>query len=271
MTTPPLSYDRVASIYDATRGWPPEVAAQIGAGLYDLLAPGARPGAPPRVIEIGAGSGRVLAPLVARGAWAVGADVSLEMLRRLQEKQRALGAAAPLYAVLANAHHLPFPAATFDAGLLVHILHLVGDWATVLDELIRVVRPGGPLLFGLDEGDPGEHRAIDARWQELIEDAGGTPKRSEREITTAAAIAHLAARGYTAHEHILARWTETRPLAATIEQLRGRYFSSSWYLPDAVLHPAADRLAAELLARYGSLDHPLSRAHWFRVVVTSSE
>jgi SAM-dependent methyltransferase len=222
-------------------------------------------------VEVGAGSGRVLAPLVALGAWAVGADVSAEMLRLLLEKQRAVGEAVPLYGVLASAHHLPFPAAAFDAGLLVHILHLVGDWAAALDEVIRVVHPGGSLLFGLDEGDPGEHRALDARWQELIEEAGGTPRSSGRETVTAAAIAHLAARGYTAQEHILARWTETRRLAETLEQLRGRYFSSSWYLPDAVLHPAADRLAAELTARYGSLDHPLSRTHWFRVVVMRNE
>src|SRR5215212_9953392 len=101
MTTPPLSYDRVAGIYDATRGWPPEVTAQIGASLYNLLAPAARSGTP-RVVEVGAGSGRVLAPLVARGAWAVGADVSPEMLRLLRQKGRALDAAAPLYAVLAD-------------------------------------------------------------------------------------------------------------------------------------------------------------------------
>ena len=271
MTTPPLSYDRVATIYDQTRGWPPEVAAQIGAGLYNLLLPAARPGAPPRVVEVGAGSGRVLAPLVARGAWAVGADVSVEMLHLMQQKGRAVGAATPLYAVLAGVHHLPFPAATFDAGLLVHILHLVGDWAAALDELIRVVRPGGPLVFGLDEGDPSEHRALDARWQQLLEEAGGAPQRSERETTTTAAIAHLAARGYTAQEHILARWTETRPLAETVERLRGRYFSSSWNLPDAVLYPAADRLTAELIAHYGTLDHLLSRTRWFRVVVTRNE
>src|SRR3954447_5133962 len=69
-------YDHIAPIYDATRGWPPEVAAQIGAGIYDLLAPAARPGAPLRVLEVGAGTGRALAPLVAQGAWGVGLDVS---------------------------------------------------------------------------------------------------------------------------------------------------------------------------------------------------
>jgi SAM-dependent methyltransferase len=270
VSTPPLPYDRVAAVYDATRGWPPEVAARIGAGLYALLAPAARPGAP-RVVEVGAGSGRALAPLAARGAWAVGADVSTEMLRLLLEKRRALPAPAPLYAVRADAHHLPFPAAAFDAGLLVHILHLVGDWAAALEELIRVVRPGGPLLLGLDEGDPGAYRAIDARWQELIEEAGGAPRRNDRETVTAAAVAHLAARGYTAQEHILARWTETRPLAETVERLRARCFPSSWHLPDAVLEPAAARLTAELVARYGSLDHTLSRECWFRVVVTSDQ
>src|SRR5690242_7251584 len=71
------TFDHIAPLYDATRGWPPHVASQIGAGLYALLAPAAQPGAAVRVVEVGAGTGRALAPLVAQGAWGVGLDMSL--------------------------------------------------------------------------------------------------------------------------------------------------------------------------------------------------
>ncbi|HMA38301.1 MAG TPA: methyltransferase domain-containing protein [Chloroflexia bacterium] len=265
---PPPRYDQIAAGYDATRNWPPAVAAAIGAGLAGLLADWAAPGQPLRVLEIGAGTGRVLAPLAAQGAWAVGLDIAPGMLHLLQAKRPAAGQGA-LHAVLGDAAQLPFPDAGFDAGVLVHILHLVDDWPAVLDEVGRVVRPGGGLVCGLDEQQPGDDDWIEARWAQLVADAGGALPPSQRETITAAAIAHLAARGHAIRDVVLAQWTAARTPADVLQRYRDRCLATSWDLPDAVLAPALACLTDELRAHYGSLDTPLPRARSFRVTLAT--
>jgi ubiquinone/menaquinone biosynthesis C-methylase UbiE len=53
------NFDRVADIYDATRGFSPAVEAGIGEGLAGIL----RANAPaPCVLEVGVGSGRIAVP-----------------------------------------------------------------------------------------------------------------------------------------------------------------------------------------------------------------
>ena len=264
---PPPRYDQVAAQYDATRGWPPAVAAAIGRGLHTLLAAYARPGRPPRVLEVGAGTGRVLAPLAAAGAWAVGLDVSPGMLRLLQAKAAGLADGGGLHPVLADAHRLPFPATAFDAAVLVHILHLVGAWPPVLVELGRVVRPGGVLALGLDEGQPGEAAWIGQRWAAIVGTSAAAPPEGKREAVTTAAVEWLKADGYRVEEEILARWTETQTPRDFLHRYRDRLFSDAWDLPDAVLQPALAHLTAELTARYADLDRPLPRPRWFRVMI----
>ncbi|HUS16082.1 MAG TPA: methyltransferase domain-containing protein [Chloroflexia bacterium] len=231
------------------------------------MAPTAQTRHPPRVLEIGAGTGRVLAPLAAAGAWAVGADLSMAMLRRLQTKQPAGGAGA-LCAVLSDAHHLPFATGAFDAAVLVHILHLVGPWEPVLAAAQRVVRPGGLLVLGLDEQAPAADDWIERRWVVLVTAAGSGVPPPMREAATRAAVAWLRATGYTMDDAILARWTEHTTPAAILRHHRERAFGTSRDLPQAVLDTALAQLQAELLAAYGSLDAILAHDRAFRVYWT---
>jgi SAM-dependent methyltransferase len=261
----PAQYDSLAAGYDATRGWPLGVAATIGAGLAGLLAPYRREARPLCVLEVGAGTGRVLAPLAAQGAWTVGLDISMEMLRRLQAKAPAPATGGALYAVSGDAQRLPFPPGAFDAGLLVHILHLVGDWPPVLAATRRAVRPGGPLVLGLDEQVSGEDAWIGGRWAAHVVAAGGWVPTNRRDSVTAEALAALRAEGATLREVVLAEWTETLTVGQRLVQYRDRCFAASWDQPDAVLPPALAGLESDLRARYGSLDTPIARARSFRV------
>ena len=265
---PVRNFDRVADIYDQTRGWPPDVATQIGAGLYALLAPFAQ-GERVRVVEVGAGTGRVLGPLAAHPVWAVGVDVSAGMLRQLGEKVAAGGGAGRAYPVLGDVRALPLADAQFDAGVFVHILHLVTPWEAVLAEVRRVVRPGGAFAFGYDDTQPGEAEWIETRWDELIGGPKDEPPGHIRKAPVAADV--LAADGYAVSEHILARWTSTTTPARYLHYRRNRWYSASWSIPDAVLFPAADQLEAELRDRYGDLDTPLSRSAEFHVLLAQRE
>jgi ubiquinone/menaquinone biosynthesis C-methylase UbiE len=264
---PGQNFDRAAGIYDATRGWPPGVAAQIGAGLYQALAPFAQPGQRLRVIEAGAGTGRVLLPLAEAGAWTTGVDISAGMLGVLREKAAAANRSDAVRVVRGDASRLPFAAASFDAGLVVHVLHLVDAWPPVLAEIERIVRPGGALAFGRDEHDDQGETWLDTQWTARLAEAGWAPQERSRSAITTDAAKLLAAAGYTMREMVLATWTTERTPESYLRTLRDRCFSSTWNVPDAVLQPAVARLTEDILDYYGRLDLALPRHNQFRLIL----
>jgi SAM-dependent methyltransferase len=94
-------------------------------------------------LEIGVGTGLIALPLVASGFRVVGVDASAAMLSRLLEKG---GGRPPLGLARADALALPFVDASFGAGLLFHVLHLIPDWEAALEEVARVIRRPGLVV-----------------------------------------------------------------------------------------------------------------------------
>jgi ubiquinone/menaquinone biosynthesis C-methylase UbiE len=95
-----------------------------------------------RVLEVGAGTGLNL------GRYSPGAEVvALEpeptMARKASARARA--AAVPVRVVRGVAEALPFPDRTFDAVVACYVLCSVSDQAKAIDELRRVLRPGGEI------------------------------------------------------------------------------------------------------------------------------
>jgi ubiquinone/menaquinone biosynthesis C-methylase UbiE len=98
-----------------------------------------------RVIEIGAGNGLNF-PLYPD---AVGEVVALEPEAFLRDRAREAAAKAPVKVrvVDGTAEDLPATDASFDAGVASLVLCSVFDQAQALQELYRVIRPGGELRF----------------------------------------------------------------------------------------------------------------------------
>jgi demethylmenaquinone methyltransferase/2-methoxy-6-polyprenyl-1,4-benzoquinol methylase len=92
------------------------------------------------VLDLGAGTGVSTAELARSGAYAVGADLSLGMLR----VGRATRPDVPLLA--GDALALPFADRTFDAVTISFALRNVTDVDAALVELARVTKPGGRLV-----------------------------------------------------------------------------------------------------------------------------
>ncbi len=133
------SFDRVAHVYDQTRGLPPEAERAIADGIAAAL------GDAKNLLEVGIGTGRMAAPLAARGVHVTGIDISAAMLAVLRGKRTDIDV------ILAEGARPPFRAGSFDAALFVHILHLVPDAQATVRAALRVVRPGGLLVSGADD------------------------------------------------------------------------------------------------------------------------
>jgi ubiquinone/menaquinone biosynthesis C-methylase UbiE len=105
------------------------------------LSPGAR------VLDLGCGTGadtRRLAALVGPDGEAVGIDASASMIS--VARQRVEGTGLPLSFHVGDAMQLDLPTDSFDAVRCERLLIHVPDPATVLDEMVRVVRPGGRIV-----------------------------------------------------------------------------------------------------------------------------
>jgi SAM-dependent methyltransferase len=124
-------YSRQALAYDTTRGASPSVLAPLRRALAG--APGAQ------LADIGGGTGNYALALAGEGWQPTVVDRSVQMLRQAGAKG--------LRTVRANAMRLPFADASFDAAMLVSMLHHVEDPARALAEAKRVLRPGGHLAL----------------------------------------------------------------------------------------------------------------------------
>lgn len=146
-----VSFDRAAAYYDQTRSLPDDLMEVL---VTRLVAELPRDG---RCLEIGIGTGRIALPVMQRGIDVIGVDISMEMLRRLREKS---GSRTPPIAI-ADATRLPFADGTFAGAIAAHVLHLIPAWRVALDELQRVVRPGGVVLASRAGGTRSE-------WQRAV-------------------------------------------------------------------------------------------------------
>lgn len=135
-----VSFDRAASYYDATRGFPAGVENQVA----EMIAETGQLTPTSRVLEIGVGTGRIALPLANHVGGMYGIDIAPEMLNILRQKQQN----EPLYVTWGDASRLPFPDHSFDAAVDVHVFHLIPTWREVLTELQRVLKPNAQLLHG---------------------------------------------------------------------------------------------------------------------------
>jgi SAM-dependent methyltransferase len=108
-----------------------------------------------RLLDVGIGSGADL-PLLARAApagvevW--GVDLAPGMLRLGRDRARALGMAVRM--LLADAHALPFPDASFDRVLHVGATNSFRDPRRAVAEMARVAKPGAPIVIVDERLDP---------------------------------------------------------------------------------------------------------------------
>jgi phosphatidylethanolamine/phosphatidyl-N-methylethanolamine N-methyltransferase len=101
---------------------------------------------PRRVLDVGVGTGLEL-PMIDPAIRIVGVDLSEPMLRRCQKRVREGDLASVDGLVVMDALQLAFPDGCFDAAVAPYVLTVAPDPVRMLDELMRVVRPGGEIVL----------------------------------------------------------------------------------------------------------------------------
>jgi len=126
--------------YDAVAGWYDAEFATTELGLsarrivLRLLGDG-----PGRLLDAGCGGGAHARAFAERGWEVTGVDVSPAQLELARERG--------IDAVEADAAALPFEDASFDGAVSMFTHTDVEDFAAVVSELGRVLRPGAPLVY----------------------------------------------------------------------------------------------------------------------------
>jgi ubiquinone/menaquinone biosynthesis C-methylase UbiE len=235
-----VSFDRAAALYDRTRVTDPRALAET----VDLLERELASHGP--ILEIGVGTGALAIPVAERGIRVFGVDVSLPMLAQL----RAKPGAGLVSVVAGDATQLPFREHSFGGAWARWVLHLIPRWRAVVDELCRVVAPGGPIVL-----EPGGYRGewLDI-WQRVEAELGPAVRHVGLDVHErgfADLDEAFAVHGAPPTELPSVRAATRSTLARFLEQARERSFSWTWRVDERALGPAIDRVEAWAHERYG--------------------
>ena len=195
-----------------------------------------------KVLDIGCGTGRLTIPLQEKAQAEVwGLDLSAEMLEQAKQKKGA----ETIHWILGDAQALPFPDRFFDLTFMCLVLHHIEDKARAIEEMYRVLKPGGRSLiwtvshqqikdFLLNEFFPSLQRIDLGRFLPIptIKDLMGSA-------------------GYT-HIHVEeVVFQEQMATSDYIEKVRNKYISTLSLIDEKEFAVGLEKLEKALLRRHG--------------------
>jgi phosphatidylethanolamine/phosphatidyl-N-methylethanolamine N-methyltransferase len=162
------AYGRWAPIYDLVFG------KVFDHGRQSTIAEADRIGG--RVLDVGVGTGLSLSDY-ARTTKVCGVDISEPMLRKAQNRVRALKLANVETLAVMDATNLAFKDGSFDAVVAQYVITAVPDPEGALDDFVRVLRPGGELILVNHIGaESGPRRAFELAFAPLARRLGWRPE-----------------------------------------------------------------------------------------------
>jgi SAM-dependent methyltransferase len=123
------TFSDVAEVYERTRPGYPVDAVRWMAGTT-----------PARVLELGAGTGKLTATLLDHGHQVIATDPTAQMLAPLRKRMKAAAV------VQAGAEHIPLASSSVDAVVAAQAFHWF-EPDLALGEVARVLRPGGTFAL----------------------------------------------------------------------------------------------------------------------------
>jgi phosphatidylethanolamine/phosphatidyl-N-methylethanolamine N-methyltransferase len=140
-----LNKDAIAQAYGC---WAPFYDLVFGAvfeqGRHAAIRAAERIGG--RILEVGVGTGISL-PDYGRASRLIGIDISEPMLRKAQKRVAELRLHNVEGLALMDGERLAFPDASFDVVVAQYVITTVPHPEATLDELARVLKPGGEIVL----------------------------------------------------------------------------------------------------------------------------
>jgi ubiquinone/menaquinone biosynthesis C-methylase UbiE len=245
-------FDSTASTFERHRSLPTEVPEAIRSAIWSAVGLSA----PARVLDIGAGTGRIGRAFVAAGDTYFGVDTSLAMLREFSANS------SNCTLTQADGSHLLFPDGSFDIVLLMQVLSGASDWKGIVSEARRVVRSGGGVVVGHTVNpESGIDAQLKRHLKGVLEELKVDLFRPEQSRRRALEWLEVAA---VRHVHlIVASWNATATPEAFLQRHRtGAKFAA---LPAQVQEQALDKLRTWARVTYGSLDTELAETRSFEI------
>jgi SAM-dependent methyltransferase len=224
---------------------------------------------PRRFLEVGTGTGRLTPVLRERATEYVGLDLHEEFLTRIPS------GTGPVHSmhVVGDAHRAPFVDGAFTAIVLVRVYNFLPDPPRFLDEMRRLLAPGGCLVIGY-QPRPSIATAIDD--VRLFLHGGKPANASTMSFTRAARVPIPGAPFPTwlptrssvraALERSGFRFEES--LSTGLEDYSiGRRFPARWFVRIAELGDRTGAFPTQFInARRGTPDNTLPWPNWERVL-----
>lgn len=245
------AYDAAAPTFERHRALPDRVPPAIRTAVLAAV------GVPsPRLLDIGAGTGRFGRPFVAVGDDYVGIDLSFGMLREFARQ-----ATRPRLAQ-ADGERLPFANATFDAVLMVQVFGGMRGWRRVLAEARRVLRPRGVLAIGrVVAPADGLDARLKQRLLEVCAARGVAIKRQNVREDVERSLGDIATR----RSITVTTWsTERTPRRYLDRQRTGARFAA---LPESVVDGVLAAVGDWAVSVFGGLDAAVHEQHAFELQI----
>ena len=224
-------FGSLAARYDELRSGPSEEAIELLVHEGDLRGR--------RVLDVGCGTGRMVATLAERyGATVSGIDPSAEMLDIARD--RASRGIAALE--LGRAESIPFPDGHFERALMQLVVHLV-DRPRAFGELIRVLDTGGRLV--ISTVNPA---SVDGFWLANVFPSYATIDRG-RFPAPELLSTELETAGFFSVRSIHFEEREVYERERALQMLRGRFASSFALMSDDEYRAGLERAERELPER----------------------
>ena len=248
------NFDAVAPTFERYRGLPRGVPEAIRSAILQAT----RKQPPARVLDLGAGTGRIGKAFVAADDFYVGVDASLGMLQEF-----LLTARTPCLAQ-ADGQRLPFRDGAFDVVMLMQVLGGAGNWRGLLSEARRVLRPGGAVVAGHRVAPAaGVDAQLKKRLAAILETMG--VERHQGKQSRDQALAWLGSSAAVRLHLRAATWERNpTPREFLVRHRTGARFAA---LPDVVRDEALQKLSAWAEKTFGSFDAASREEHGFELDV----
>ena len=104
-----------------------------------------------RLLDVGCGTGALIEPLISSDVEYEGIDIAPNMIEIVQTHIRELGLSSRFKVRVGSVEALPYSDSHFDAVAGMGLLEYFDDPAPVIREAIRVVKPGGIMVFTIPQ------------------------------------------------------------------------------------------------------------------------